>query len=67
MTPLDPQRAVFAELRQVIPVRLTTDVWTADGRGIGARRRRAGSDYSVPSTPEEFPLDNTQPGLPYNT
>lgn len=66
MTPHDPKKAGFAELRQVIPVRLTTDVWTADGRGIGATRLRTGSDYSVPSTPEEY-LEDTQPGLHYNS
>ncbi|KAF9464105.1 hypothetical protein BDZ94DRAFT_1162704 [Collybia nuda] len=65
MAPYDLRRAGFEEVRQVIPVRLTTDVWTADGRGIGARGLHNGSDYSVPSTPEE--LEDAQPGLHYNS
>ncbi|KAF9013303.1 hypothetical protein BDQ17DRAFT_1343160 [Cyathus striatus] len=36
----------------VIPIRLTTDSWTADGTGIGANHR--GSEWSIPSTPDEY-------------
>jgi len=49
MTPPDPQRSPFIDLRQVIPVRLTTDAWTANGTGVGVMHRRTGSDYSVAS------------------
>lgn len=50
-TPPDAQKAPFIELRMTIPVRLTTDPWTADGTGIGANR--VPSEPSVPSTPDE--------------
>ncbi|KAF8630957.1 hypothetical protein AX17_005313 [Amanita inopinata Kibby_2008] len=36
MDPPDPYRSPFDHLRQVIPVRLTTDPWTTDGTGIGS-------------------------------
>ncbi|GLB38635.1 hypothetical protein LshimejAT787_0505000 [Lyophyllum shimeji] len=55
MTPPDPRRSPFNELRQVIPVRLTTDAWTADGTGVGVIHRRTGSQYSVASL-----LDDTE-------
>ncbi|KAF5382443.1 hypothetical protein D9615_002714 [Tricholomella constricta] len=54
MTPPDPQRSPFHELRQVIPVRLTTDAWIADGTGVGASHQRTGSDYSVASLLDYF-------------
>ncbi|TFK40766.1 hypothetical protein BDQ12DRAFT_679993 [Crucibulum laeve] len=57
MTPLEPQRCPFMDLRQVIPVRLTTDPWTADGTGLGARNN-APSEYSIPSTPDEHHDDD---------
>ncbi|PCH40301.1 hypothetical protein WOLCODRAFT_67744 [Wolfiporia cocos MD-104 SS10] len=53
MTPPEPTKAPFNELRQVIPVRLTTDPWSADG----ARQIYADSEFSVPSSPEESRLD----------
>jgi hypothetical protein len=46
MVPTEPKKSSFAELRQVIPVRLTTDVWAPDNIGGG------GSEYSIPSTPD---------------
>ncbi|KAG6828053.1 hypothetical protein H0H92_009514 [Tricholoma furcatifolium] len=49
MTPPDPQRSPFADLRQLIPVKLTTDAWTADGTGVGALYHRSGSEYSLAS------------------
>lgn len=56
MTPPEPQKSPFTELRQVIPVRLTTDVWTANGTGIGAAApARSSSEYSVPSSPGDLP------------
>ncbi|TFK70947.1 hypothetical protein BDN72DRAFT_838326 [Pluteus cervinus] len=36
ITPPEGKKCPFAELRQIIPVKLTTDAWMADGRGIGA-------------------------------
>ncbi|KAG5645981.1 hypothetical protein DXG03_004582 [Asterophora parasitica] len=48
-TPPDLSRAPFHDLRQVIPVRLTTDAWADDGTGVGANHRRTGSDHSVAS------------------
>jgi len=49
MTPPDPRRSPFNELRQVLPVRLTTDAWAADGSGVGIIQRRTGSQYSLAS------------------
>lgn len=48
MTPPEAQKAPFIELRQVVPIRLTTDVFSADGTGIGSNYRSE-SEYSVPS------------------
>ncbi|KZT12213.1 uncharacterized protein LAESUDRAFT_670568 [Laetiporus sulphureus 93-53] len=44
MTPPDPSRAPFHELRQVVPVRLTTDSWESDGAG----QTFSASDYTIP-------------------
>ena len=33
MMPNEPKKAPFKELRQAVPVRLTTDAWTGDGSG----------------------------------
>lgn len=38
MTPPDLQKSAFMDLRQSIPIRLTTDPWTTDGTGIGLDR-----------------------------
>ncbi|KAF9029903.1 hypothetical protein BDZ89DRAFT_1065002 [Hymenopellis radicata] len=51
-SPADPAKSPFAPLRQVVPARLTTDVWTADGTGMGANLTN-GSECSIPSTPED--------------
>ncbi|KAJ7780966.1 hypothetical protein B0H16DRAFT_603113 [Mycena metata] len=49
VTPPDVTKAAFVGIREVVPVRLTTDPWTEDGRGFSAAR----SSFSVPSSPEE--------------
>lgn len=51
MAPPDPVKTPFSELRCVVPVRLTTDPWSDDGFG-----HFTGSEYSLPSTPEEAQL-----------
>ncbi|KAK7468922.1 hypothetical protein VKT23_003418 [Stygiomarasmius scandens] len=51
MTPVDPKKSPFKELRQVVPVRLTTDAWVPDGSGIGANPQ-SNSQYSIASSPE---------------
>ncbi|KAH9480633.1 hypothetical protein JR316_0007233 [Psilocybe cubensis] len=38
MNPTDPSKSPFSEIREVIPVRLSTDPWMANGSGLGARR-----------------------------
>ncbi|KAJ4465830.1 hypothetical protein C8J55DRAFT_440508 [Lentinula edodes] len=35
MTPPEAQQAPFSELRQVIPIQLTTDVWSSNGNSLG--------------------------------
>ncbi|KAJ7923323.1 hypothetical protein B0H13DRAFT_1980393 [Mycena leptocephala] len=39
VTPPEGTKAPFVGIREVIPVRLTTDAWTEDGRGISVARR----------------------------
>jgi len=51
VTPPDVTKAAFIGIREMIPVRLTTDPWTEDGRGIIAPRQ----SLSVPPSPEEMP------------
>jgi hypothetical protein len=51
VTPPDVTKAAFIGIREMIPVRLTTDPWTEDGRGILAPRQ----SLSVPPSPEEMP------------
>ena len=58
MTPSEPSKAPFRELRLIVPVRLTTDPWSKDGSGVGY----AGSNFSVPSDPDEY--DAAVPELP---
>ncbi|KAJ3783550.1 hypothetical protein GGU10DRAFT_50560 [Lentinula aff. detonsa] len=53
MTPPEGQKAPFGELRQAIPIRLTTDMWSSDGAGIGTDLRSE-SVLSVSSS-----LDNS--------
>ena len=57
MSPPDPVKTPFTELRTVVPIRLTTDPWSDDGAGPFA-----GTEYSVPSTPEEA----SQVGNPFD-
>ncbi|KAI0917450.1 hypothetical protein AcW1_007354 [Taiwanofungus camphoratus] len=58
VTPPEPTKAPFSELRQVVPIRLTTDPWSNDGMGQGFTM----ADYSLPPTPEEV-----YPELRYET
>lgn len=51
VTPPDVTKAAFIGIREMIPVRLTTDPWAEDGRGILAPRQ----SLSVPPSPEEMP------------
>jgi len=39
VTPFDISKSAFHELREVIPVRLTTDPWTPDGTGVSTQAR----------------------------
>ncbi|KAI0712058.1 hypothetical protein C8Q76DRAFT_476567 [Earliella scabrosa] len=48
MLPPDPPKAPFSEMRLVIPIRLTTDPWSADGM-----MQAIVDDPSPPATPEE--------------
>ncbi|KAJ7044611.1 hypothetical protein C8F04DRAFT_1350853 [Mycena alexandri] len=52
VTPPDVTKAAFVGIREVVPVRLTTDPWTEDGRGFSAAQQ----SFSVPSSPEELSL-----------
>ncbi|KAH7885431.1 hypothetical protein F5I97DRAFT_2033493 [Phlebopus sp. FC_14] len=45
ITPPDPTKSPFQELRMVLPIRLATDPWTEDGSGFGVY----GEDYNPPS------------------
>ena len=49
MIPPDPNKSPFAELRCVVPIRMTTDPWNAEGTGAPF----IVSEYSTPSTPDE--------------
>ncbi|KAF8967179.1 hypothetical protein BDZ97DRAFT_1656721 [Flammula alnicola] len=51
VTPLDVGKAPFSELREVIPVRLTTDSWTPNGAGIGSEHAAALWDSPTPPSP----------------
>jgi hypothetical protein len=61
--PESATKAPFTELRQCIPIRLTTDQWIADGTGIGADTRT--SEYSVPSSPEDSEAESNLASLGY--
>jgi len=52
VTPPDVTKAAFIGIREMVPVRLTTDAWTEDGRGVVAPRQ---SFSSIPPSPEEMP------------
>jgi len=60
MTPPDPAKTPFNELRQVVPVRLTTDSWSSDGAG----HTFSASDYSIPILASEsrHPVNASVPG-----
>lgn len=58
MTPPDPVKSPFRELRQVVPIHLTTDKWVPNGR-----YNADGSEYSLASTPDIY-LE-AQPELRY--
>lgn len=53
MTPPNPKRSPFGDLRQTIPIRLTTDPWTGDGTSMRIPSSRSVSWYSVPSLPDD--------------
>ncbi|EPQ51092.1 hypothetical protein GLOTRDRAFT_118131 [Gloeophyllum trabeum ATCC 11539] len=57
MVPPDPKKSPFVELRQVVPIRLTTDSWSVVNPGMTE------SEYSVPSNPEDYV--EAQPELGY--
>jgi len=48
VNPHDPKKSPFRDLRQVIPVRLTTDAWTMNGAGVGIL---PAFEYSEPPSP----------------
>ncbi|KAJ7167469.1 hypothetical protein C8R46DRAFT_1093101 [Mycena filopes] len=52
VTPPDVTKAAFVGIREMVPVRLTTDPWSEDGRGVFAPQQ----SFSVPSSPEEQSL-----------
>ncbi|KAH9841351.1 uncharacterized protein C8Q71DRAFT_325791 [Rhodofomes roseus] len=60
MTPPDPSKTPYSELRQVVPVRLTTDSWSSDGAG----QTFSASDYSIPILASEsrHPVNAPVPG-----
>jgi len=45
VAPPEGTKAPFVGIREVIPIRLTTDAWTEDGRGIAAARRSSVSSH----------------------
>ncbi|KAJ7368594.1 hypothetical protein DFH08DRAFT_831772 [Mycena albidolilacea] len=53
VTPPDVTKSAFVGIRETIPVRLTTDAWSEDGRGIAAPRQS--ESFSVPPSPEDMP------------
>ncbi|PPQ75815.1 hypothetical protein CVT24_002677 [Panaeolus cyanescens] len=48
VTPHDPIKSPFGDLREVIPVKLATDPWSANGAGIGAQRDSPAFDIPTP-------------------
>ncbi|KAJ7752759.1 hypothetical protein DFH07DRAFT_824908 [Mycena maculata] len=50
VTPPDVTKAAFVNIREAIPVRLTTDPFPQDGRGMALARRSA----SIPPSPEDY-------------
>ncbi|KAJ7490309.1 hypothetical protein B0H11DRAFT_2010012 [Mycena galericulata] len=55
VTPPDVTKAAFISIRETIPVRLTTDAFTQDGRGIAAARQST----TVPPSPDSFSDDGS--------
>jgi len=53
INPPDPHKSPFHELREVIPVRLTTDPWTPNGTGIGATRDAMLLESVTPPSPPD--------------
>jgi len=51
MTPPEPGKSPFRELRQVIPVRLTTDPWSGESLYVEDSIQ---SDHSDPPAPEDL-------------
>ncbi|KAH7927817.1 hypothetical protein BV22DRAFT_1060350 [Leucogyrophana mollusca] len=60
--PPDPVKAPFKELRQVVPIRLATDLWTEDGSFLDA----FGAQYGPPSIPSSDELE-AAPELRYHS
>lgn len=54
VTPPDFTKAPFSELRQLIPIRLTTDAWSVHGNGMEAEY-----EYMGPPTPPEGQQDSS--------
>ncbi|KAF7301916.1 hypothetical protein MIND_00757600 [Mycena indigotica] len=54
VTPPDVTKSPFVGIREMVPVRLTTDPYTEDGRGIAAARDSI--NVSVPPSPEDSAL-----------
>jgi hypothetical protein len=52
VTPLDPAKTPFGDLREVIPIKLSTDPWTPNGAGIGGRAESV-LESPTPPTPTE--------------
>ncbi|KAF8903178.1 hypothetical protein CPB84DRAFT_1814790 [Gymnopilus junonius] len=52
INPTDPSKTPFAELREVIPIRLATEPWTPNGAGIGGRPESV-LESPTPPTPNE--------------
>lgn len=52
MTPPDPNKCPFRDLRQVVSVRLTTDVWSGEEKGVVGYAPTIESD--APSDTEEY-------------
>lgn len=61
MNPPDPGKSPFSDVRLVVPVKLTTDPWSADD--VGPDIRIAGySDSSDPALDEHEPPELTYDG-----
>jgi hypothetical protein len=61
MTPPDPKQCPFRDLRLIIPVRLTTDIWSEQENGVtvhslphGSRGVYSDTNSSIPSEPDDY-------------